>query len=169
MRVSAIPKAGLILPTSSERWRIYLVAIIWFGVPMAVFAFLGFYLLKGYGNPSWAPWVAAGLEALFAAGLIYVAVRASLNLGVSLDDRGVVYYCYAAIRPSWAIRRRILWQDLNMPLIGSGNIAFDTPIQAIQVTLTQARVVVSDTRYPLKLKLDGKTRLKLGMVPTEPL
>ncbi len=157
---SSIHDANLLRP---KRTRAYLTAAVWIGIPMTVFAVLGFYELSpAYGNPEWVPGVAALLEAALAIFLIQVMAAAALNVGISLQGQGVVYY-YTTVRPGIAIRRCIPWDNLHRVAARGGSVSVGTGRTPITLTYEQARVVLTDPRCPLRGQVPDAVRRRIGI------
>jgi hypothetical protein len=158
---TSIPREGLLPPaTGPFYWR----AGLWIGAPAVLLALFSFFELSEIGNPPWVSWLAVVVILGAAPVLVYIMVGAALNAGISLTNRGMVYY-YSTLRPSRAIRRFVPWSELKIPILlrGGSTLGFDTSGLSISLTFEQARAVLGDPRYPWRETVPERILRRVGL------
>jgi hypothetical protein len=127
-----------------------LLACLFFVPVLTVAAALGLWGLSAhhYLTPNVGAFVVAFVTVL-AAGLVWLIGVGMSSIGVVVDDEGVVVF-ERVIPRGKALRRELTWQSLRNPRVMSGGVWIDADVPGAYLTRTQARVVLNDSRCPIR-------------------
>ncbi len=146
------PKLGrVVLASGLFLWSVFL-PIVYYST----------YQILSWGEPGWVVVAIVIFEFLLGNVVWRVLVYSSLNYGVVLGEKGIIYYQRSTSRKK-LIKRFFEWNDLHDPVIGVTQVILRANHFPMELSYDQARELFIDERCPLKARPSIEMARKLGV------